>query len=135
MIRRPKILELFQILKIEKSQFKCDRISIFSFFKYRSSIYVLIENEKVSGYYLAYEENNSYYLNSIAVNNKYTNRGIGKKLLEHYLLYPCDRFTLHVDPSNTVALNLYKRYGFDTIECEEYFYENGNSALYMEKCK
>jgi len=135
MIRNPKISELFKLYKIERSQFKFDRLSIFSFLKYRSLIYVFEEDQIIKGYYLAYEENSSYYLESIAVNYKYVNKGVGKKLLNHFLSYPCDNFTLHVDPTNTVALNLYRRYGFNIIGYEVSFYENGNLALYMEKCK
>ncbi|WP_272876223.1 ribosomal protein S18-alanine N-acetyltransferase [Metaclostridioides mangenotii] len=76
------------------------------------------------------------HINSVAVHNDYRGRKIGDSLMEE-LISLCKQnnivaMTLEVRKSNTVAQNLYKKYGFKIAGIRnEYYTNNREDAIIM----
>ncbi len=73
---------------------------------------------------------------TIAVRQSYRNLGIGEKLLISVIEYAMDlkanMVTLEVRVSNSLAQDLYKKYGFiPTGERKKYYTDNGENAIIM----
>ena len=75
---------------------------------------------------------------SIAVLPEYRRRGIGRGLmikainaLKNY--YNCDSCYLEVRVSNTAAINLYKKLGFEIVRRIIGYYRDGEDAYLMER--
>lgn len=107
----------------------------------RKDIYSLIfvEEDQVAAF-LAFEkilDEGSVEL--IAVGEQYRRRGLATSLLE-YIMDTVEELrvvTLEVRASNTPAISLYKRLGFEQVAVRQNYYaENGEDALVMQKrCK
>jgi ribosomal protein S18 acetylase RimI-like enzyme len=76
------------------------------------------------------------WIATIAVLPEYQGQGIGAALLsaceEHISL---KRIRLCVRPTNDIAIRLYERYGYATVGEWTKYYQDGESALVMEKTK
>ena len=48
-------------------------------------------------------------------------------------LAECENSTLEVRVSNTVAINLYKSFGYEIVTTRKRYYENGEDAYLMLK--
>ena len=77
------------------------------------------------------------HITNIATHTSYRRRGIGSRLLRHALRvarkHHCEAATLEVRPSNTPALQLYERFGFQNVgRRKRYYREYGEDALIME---
>jgi len=71
---------------------------------------------------------------TIAVDSRYQRRGIGRALLhacENSLGVPHSRLTVRL--SNHVAISMYERDGYKTIELLKGYYNDGEDAMLMEK--
>ena len=102
-------------------------------------------NEKIIGYIMWRVERsptitslklkNKGHLVSIAVSKKYRRLGIAITLLSHSMKkikkYKIDEFVLEVRISNYGAINLYKRFNFQTHSIKEKYYRDGENAYYM----
>ena len=90
--------------------------------------YVLVENEKVIGLTGLYAyDDNSYWLGWFCVDEKYRNKGYGKKLLDFSIYKAQKRKFLYLYTENfdefKKAINLYERYGFELFNKEhQYLY-------------
>lgn len=74
----------------------------------------------------------------IGVNSDYQRQGIGSLLMdetERLIKETNEVFaiTLEVRQRNKKAINLYSKYGFDSITIKECYYEDGENAIYMVK--
>ena len=73
---------------------------------------------------------------NIVVKKSYRNNGIGSLLLENLILISnkknLDFINLEVDCKNTIAINLYKKFGFEEISLRKNYYKN-NDAMIMKK--
>ena len=71
----------------------------------------------------------------IYVTPKYRNQGIGSKLVSFIGEKYDDIYniTLEVDTSNYIAINLYKKIGFDVVAIRKNYYKNGSDAFLMER--
>lgn len=96
----------------------------FSPYKY----FVMWENDVIVGYaeYKVFEGQFTAFLNIIAVNNEFKNKGIGKKLYEYtknkFIEDGFSSIALDVYESNEIALNWYLTFGF-TKKSSNSFYE------------
>ncbi len=76
------------------------------------------------------------WIATLAVLPEYQGQGIGTALLhaceEHI---PLKRIRLCVRPTNDIAIRLYERYGYTTVGEWTKYYQDGESALVMEKTK
>ncbi len=66
------------------------------------------------------------YVDDVAVLPAYRRRGIGEMLVQGLIRIACeeaaDLITLEVRESNTAAINLYRKLGFETVGCRKSFY-------------
>lgn len=73
---------------------------------------------------------------NIVVKKSYRNNGIGSLLLENLILISNKKnlnfINLEVDCKNTIAINLYKKFGFEEISLRKNYYKN-NDAMIMKK--
>lgn len=130
--------EAFRLIDmIEKRCFNGDYVTEEYFQGYTQCAYFLFEETSVVGFCFASMEEGVHYLYSIAVLPEYQGRGHSKRLLELFLketsLGSHEAHWLHVKESNRVAINLYEKYGFCTVDWEDDFYEDGTRALIMRK--
>lgn len=103
-----------------------------------SQCYVMIEEEKVIAYivyWIAYEKAE---IATIGVSSSYQRQGIASQLLEKCIeeaeIKECENITLEVRQSNTKAIGLYKKYGFEEKAIRKnYYQDNHEDAYLMEK--
>ena len=73
---------------------------------------------------------------NIVVKKSYRNNGIVSLLLENLILISNKKnlnfINLEVDCKNTIAINLYKKFGFEEISLRKNYYKN-NDAMIMKK--
>lgn len=101
-------------------------------------LYILMEKKSVVGYISLFKVLDEMHINNIAVDPDLQKRGyasiimnksirIAKKLSITYI-------TLEVRVSNIPAINLYKKYGFETVGARKNYYKIPNEdALIMTK--
>jgi ribosomal protein S18 acetylase RimI-like enzyme len=83
--------------------------------------FLYYNNDKCVGYGHLEKENNIVWL-GILVSDLHTNKGFGKKIMDHLLNSYDGEITLSVDKKNHNALSLYKNKGFTIEEEKEYYY-------------
>ena len=76
-------------------------------------------------------------LNNIVVKKSCRGRGIGGELLDSIIELCGDlnmkTLTLEVDSSNTPAINLYKKFGFQNLGIRKKYYNHTSDAIIMTK--
>ena len=85
---------------------------------------IMIGSASVSGI-----DTQSAFLYNLEVLPKYRGMGYGTKIM-HYMMMHYSITILSVEPSNKIAINLYKKFGF--VEGHTY-YENGRKLIAMTK--
>lgn len=76
------------------------------------------------------------WIATVGVLPEYRGRGIGAALLQACeARVPVNRIRLCVRPSNDVAIRLYERFGYTKAAEWARYYQDGESALVMEKTK
>jgi ribosomal-protein-alanine N-acetyltransferase len=76
------------------------------------------------------------WIATVAVLPEYRGRGIGAGLLQACeAQIPVNKIRLCVRPSNDVAIRLYERFGYLKVGEWTKYYQDGESALVMEKIK
>ena len=100
---------------------------------YAGSI-VAEQGGKVIGYILATDVAGEAEIQRIAVDFRYRCRGVGSKLMEHYISncrhLATDCIHLEVRASNTAAISLYTRYGFEQVGVRKAYYtDTGEDAV------
>ena len=76
------------------------------------------------------------WIATLAVLPEYRGRGIGAALLQACeAQIPVNKIRLCVRPSNEVAIRLYERFGYTKMGQWSRYYNDGESALVMEKMK
>lgn len=103
-----------------------------------SCCYVMIDDEKVIAYivyWIAYEKAE---IATIGVSSVYQRQGIASQMLERCIdevhMKECENITLEVRQSNTKAIGLYKKFGFEEKAIRKnYYQDNHEDAYLMEK--
>lgn len=76
------------------------------------------------------------WIATVAVLPEYRRQGIGSKLLAACeAQIPVSKIRLCVRPSNEVAIRLYEEFGYSKVGEWTRYYQDGESALVMEKIK
>lgn len=93
----------------------------------------------VSGLICGYFAGDEADITSVAVDENYRRLGIGSKLIQEFLKnlpeYISDIF-LEVRESNSPAIGLYEKYGFEKISIRKNFYSNPDeNAVVMRKIR
>jgi len=114
-VRGYKLLDIFKIKNINEKSLSVNfgYGTWYDIYKRnKKHCFVAMDNIKVVGYLLA--DNN--HIMSIAIDEKYRNKGIGKYLLLHclnsYVNTNSRIVSLNVRKGNNIAINLYKSIGF-----------------------
>lgn len=73
----------------------------------------------------------------VIVNNNYRRKGVASKLLEYLIDYCKEKsisnITLEVNENNIAAINLYKKYGFETAATRKNYYKEEDGLLMIRK--
>lgn len=142
-VRRARLDDLAAMVAIEGAVFDCDRLSRRSLRYYvnaNTSILLALEVDgRIVGYSLiAFRKNSSRArLYSIAVEPASHGRGLGRLLLgaseRAAKARGAKTLRLEVRADNQRAINLYERGGYRRFSIIEDYYEDGASALRLEK--
>lgn len=98
--------------------------------------YVATSNDKIVGYMGISKIAGEGYVTNIAVLPNYRRNGIGEKILQHVIKdsKQLDFISLEVRVSNSAAISLYEKLGFEKVGCRKRFYDNPQEdALIMTK--
>lgn len=69
----------------------------------------------------------------VIVVEKYRKQGIASKMLSYLInKYKCD-ITLEVNSANSIAINLYKKYGFQPVTVRKNYYGSSDAILMIRK--
>lgn len=105
------------IPKIDNKYFRYFNTRPYTIYMCHKLTLVICDNEEPVGY--AHIDNTGIYWLGICILNSYTNKGIGKKLIDYILshnkIINIGSIRLTVDNNNLVAKNLYKSFGFEEI--------------------
>ena len=95
-------------------------------------------NDDLVGYIMGKLSNDNFHILSIAVDKEYRKKGIGSSLLESFIKLnydKCNSISLYVYVDNKVAINFYKKNGFNIIKrIPKYYigtYDINNCDAYM----
>jgi ribosomal-protein-alanine N-acetyltransferase len=97
---------------------------------------VAIDEDGIAGYSIGWFVSDELHIGNVAVARPKQGRGIGRRLLEYMLKEALDRgvslATLEVRVSNSRAIGLYRKYGFQGVAIRKRYYgDNGEDALVM----
>jgi len=141
MIKLMSIEDLDQVLAIENDSFPNPWNRSYFIHELEkndiSELYVLVENDEVIAYGDIWYMFENCDLTNIAVKRQYRNKGYGSKMLKYLIKTAakkgCEFMHLEVDVLNDAAINLYKKYNFETVRTRKKYYENGDDAYDMLK--
>lgn len=97
-------------------------------------IILVNKNNLLNGFLIVYKNIDCYELEIIVVSNDYRNQGIATNLMNHFINNYCqkdDTIFLEVSCENLNAINLYKKFDFETINVRKKYY--GNIDAYIMK--
>jgi len=123
--------DLPSILKIEEATFGEDAfpLSEFLYLYMRDKHLFLVAYDEATcvGYISAYSENQQAYIASIAIDETFRRRGIGRQLISEIIkrikaLGVIKTLSLHVRQSNLPAIKLYQTLDFSIIGTEANYY-------------
>lgn len=126
-IKRMKEQDLAQVLEIEKECFASDAWSE-DMFKYAvntegfCSLSAFADNGELAGYIIVTEFVDAN-IDSIAVKREYRRQGIAESLIEAALKGFSGDVFLEVRVSNTPAISLYEKLGFEKIALRKDYYD------------
>lgn len=132
--------DLDRVMEIEKRSFKHPWFRIFfqsDITKPDAYCWVAKEKKKLLGYFIAYHTSYELHIANIAVAGEERRKGIGSLFIEKAIDLAKSlnviRIYLEVRPSNTAAINFYKKFGFEITDRCICYYQDGEDALIMEK--
>ncbi len=100
------------------------------------SLFGTVRKSRIIGYVGFRQEGDAGHITTIAVQPDWRGHGFGELLLwvamERIVDGRLDRVTLEMRPSNQVALQLYRKYGFDVKRRRPAYYNDGDDAWVME---
>lgn len=96
---------------------------------------ILEENKEIIGYAVIWKIYEEFHIANIAIRPDYQGRKLGKYLLMEILKMAdnCKYAILEVRESNVKAIQLYEKFGFKVIMKRIAYYQNGETALVMQK--
>ena len=133
--------DLKALLNLEQDVFPEDTYGMAEFLSLylrgKDTFLIARTGKLLAGYVIGYVEDNTGYIASIAVDPTVRGQGLGRLLMETVMpkLYTngAQSIGLHVREDNAAAIGLYHSLGFITRHTVPYYYEGGESALYMER--
>ena len=142
-LRRATSADADALIALETSAFTGDRLSARSLRRHilssTATLVVATRNGALAGYALTFHRAGSRIarLYSIAVDPAHRGQGLAIQLLRDLETRACkrgcNRLRLEVRTDNTTAIRSYEREGFQVFATTLNYYEDGASALRMEK--
>lgn len=140
-IKKATLENLEDIFKIEESVFAhpWSLESLKNLMEDENSVaFVAVDNEVICGYCGVNTILEEGYITNVAVLENYRNQGIGRMLVNALLDFAKEKslafLTLEVRKSNTPAINLYSKNGFEKVgERKNYYTSPTENALLMTK--
>lgn len=138
MIEKANLEDLSPLYTIEREVFLNDPFSMSkNSIKYhilKNELYKIEIDGETAGYILWLKRKKYYRLYSLAIGNDFQNKGLAKRLLEYSFEKLKDKdFSLEVKISNEVAINLYKKFGFEIKKVLKDYYEDCDGYLMYKK--
>ena len=106
------------------------------FLSANNMIYLYIENEQILGFLIIEEVIDESNIILIYVDSNFRHRKVATSLLDYFIsdLDPNKkRILLEVSSENKVAINMYQKFGFETINIRKKYYKDQTDALIMER--
>jgi ribosomal-protein-alanine N-acetyltransferase len=98
-------------------------------------VVILKPDGRVIGYIIFWHVREDVQINNIAFHPDYRGRGLGEALTRHIIekvrKAGATFVTLEVRPSNTPAVRLYKKLGFEILGTRKNYYTNPDEDAYM----
>ena len=135
-ISKMTILDLNEIKDILENEF--DDFWNYQIFKSElenpNSVYFIIrQNNEICGFIGALQVLDTADIMNIVIKKSYRGKGLSKILLEYIINYCKEnnikKINLEVSSKNIVAINLYKKYGFEEVGCRKNYYKNADGVL------
>ena len=138
MITKANLEDLTSLYNLEREVFLNDSFSLSkSSIKYhilKNELYKIEIDGETAGYILWLKRKKYYRLYSLAIGNDFQNKGLAKRLLEYSFEKLKDKdFSLEVKISNEVAINLYKKFGFEIKKVLKDYYKDCDGYLMYKK--
>lgn len=136
MIRDALITDLDEIESIERASFEepWSRASVEAeFYKDYSHFFVYEENGILAGYIIIWDLGPEWEVVTVAVAERFRQKGIGRKLLDYALILSGAgaEWRLEVACDNEAAIRLYESYGFVEAGVIKNYYGQGRNAFRM----
>ena len=111
---------------------------LFSELKNENTKYIVLkENNNILGFAGIWITPDTVELNNIVIKKDSRGKGYSKVLLEKLIEISKETFreifTLEVSEENVVAINLYKKYGFENVGLRKKYYKGKYDAILMSK--
>ncbi|QIV95330.1 ribosomal-protein-alanine N-acetyltransferase [Allofrancisella inopinata] len=133
-IYKASLNDLKSLIELENSLFNSDQISKRQF-KYniekQKLFFVAKVNDQLAGYILCFEYKKSIRIYSLAVNEKFQGKGIGKSLLNYLITNSTKNIYLEVNVNNSNAIALYEKLNFTIYKTIPNYYQDDDSAYRM----
>ena len=141
LIREMTFTDIVQAVEIENQCFSMpwsEKSFMDSITREDTLFLVCEEGTTIMGYigmYISFEEGS---ITNVAVSSKYRQKGYGEALVsavkEKAREKKAEKIFLEVRVSNTPAISLYKKMGFDNLGVRKNFYEHPKEDAYIMSC-
>lgn len=132
--------DLDQVMEIENESFNHPwkrKFFLSDLNKPSAFCWVAKEGDEIVGYIINWQIADEFHLANIAVKTEYRRKGIARQLLNEAIglarALGCTRIFLEVRPTNSAAIQLYKKFNFQTIATRKSYYPDGEAAIIMER--
>lgn len=139
-IRQVRADDIYQIIVIEHSSFDNPyptEVLAFLFEKYPETFLVAEQGGTVLGYIAGISSWKEGHIVSVATLSSWRRKGIARQLVEEMCIIFRElgkkRVKLEVRISNTTAIALYEKLGFEKQKIVKHYYENDEDAVMMKK--
>ena len=141
-LRKARTSDINSILNIEKTSYEKpywnESLLISSFNNRRTdSIWIFEVKNKIIGFLIEQRCQNEVNILNVAVEKKYRNNGVGKKIVRQYLSkLPNNSIVfLEVNINNFIARKIYTALNFKEFDLRKNYYNNSEDALIMRYVK
>ena len=137
LVRNYRPTDFRDIVSIEREAFspKNPAYDIFMYITHGNDFLVAEVGGKIVGFISVMDSGADSRIMSFAVKKEYRRKGIGSILLDSAINRSRERgklrVVLEVRISNTIAINLYKKRGFEIVSLIPCYYNDGEDAYFM----
>ena len=127
--------DLQNILEIEEASFSSPW-NVEQFLPIIDKTYLIEDENKTAGFICIEKVLDEVHILHMAVAPAFRGKGIGSALLKFIFSFDAKKFFLEVRESNLIAIKLYSKFGFKTIDKRRNYYQDNNeTAIVMMAVK